>query len=93
MIEAAGGLLWPGAEQPGRDRPRTPSCYDDWSLPKGKLAAGEHLLVAALREVHEETGSGADPGQLLGERRYLADGLPKRVRYWSLRATGGQRQA
>ena len=33
-------------------RPR----YDDWSLPKGKLDAGEHLLPTAVREVAEETG-------------------------------------
>ncbi|GAC1445404.1 MAG: NUDIX hydrolase [Mycobacteriales bacterium] len=89
VIEAAGGLLW--RERSGRleialvHRPR----YDDWSLPKGKLAPGEHPLVAALREVYEETGSSAEPGRPLGERRYLADGQPKRVRYWALRATGG----
>jgi 8-oxo-dGTP pyrophosphatase MutT (NUDIX family) len=33
-------------------RPR----YDDWSLPKGKLDAGENALAAAVREVCEETG-------------------------------------
>ncbi|GAC1444824.1 MAG: 8-oxo-(d)GTP phosphatase [Mycobacteriales bacterium] len=89
VIEAAGGLLW--RERSGElevalvHRPR----YDDWSLPKGKLAPGEHPLVAALREVYEETGSRAEPGRPLGERRYLADGQPKRVRYWVLQATGG----
>ena len=33
-------------------RPR----YDDWSLPKGKADAGEHLTSTAVREVLEETG-------------------------------------
>jgi 8-oxo-dGTP diphosphatase len=33
-------------------RPR----YDDWSLPKGHLDAGEGLQEAAVREVEEETG-------------------------------------
>ncbi len=30
--------------------------YDDWTLPKGKLDAGETLPVCAVREVLEETG-------------------------------------
>ena len=29
--------------------------YDDWSFPKGKLEPGEHALLAAVREVAEET--------------------------------------
>ena len=33
-------------------RPR----HKDWSLPKGKLDKGEHLLAAAVRECDEETG-------------------------------------
>ena len=67
-------------------RPR----YDDWSLPKGKLTAGEHPLTAALREIQEETGHTARPGLRLGTVRYrLPDGL-KRVRYWACEATGGE---
>src|ERR671939_597490 len=30
--------------------------YDDWSFPKGKLDPGELPVVAAVREVGEETG-------------------------------------
>jgi 8-oxo-dGTP pyrophosphatase MutT (NUDIX family) len=30
--------------------------YDDWTLPKGKLQAGEREEHTALREVEEETG-------------------------------------
>ena len=30
--------------------------YNDWSLPKGKLEAGESIPVCAVREVLEETG-------------------------------------
>ncbi len=52
-VEAAGGVVVDGD---GRvclvHRPR----YDDWSLPKGKLDAGESFEEAALREVEEETG-------------------------------------
>jgi 8-oxo-dGTP diphosphatase len=52
-VLAAGGLL---VRDDGRvavvHRPR----YDDWSLPKGKLDAGESFEDGALREVWEETG-------------------------------------
>ena len=55
-IAAAGGVLWregdAGREVAVVHRPR----YDDWSLPKGKLDDGEPHLVAALREIREETG-------------------------------------
>ncbi len=33
--------------------------YDDWTLPKGKLDAGESWQEAARREVEEETGLAA----------------------------------
>ena len=92
-IEAAGGVLWRPSEGPSGDpvevalvhRPK----YDDWSLPKGKLASGEHPLLGALREVEEETGQRGVPGRPLGETNYLKDGTPKRVRYWALHAGGG----
>jgi len=96
-IEAAGGVLWrsglrtataeprQGIEialvhRPGRAR---------WSLPKGKLECGEHSVIAALREVHEETGFHAFLGPALGATDYLKGGVPKRVRYWSMRAGAG----
>ena len=34
--------------------------YDDWSFAKGKLEPGEHVLLAAVREVAEETGLDGD---------------------------------
>jgi 8-oxo-dGTP pyrophosphatase MutT (NUDIX family)/phosphohistidine phosphatase SixA len=88
-IEAAGGLLWRtgenGTEVALVHRPK----YDDWTLPKGKLEPGEHPLVAALREVEEESGARAVPGRPLGIARYAVDGRPKRVQYWGLRWAGG----
>jgi len=54
----------------------------DWSLPKGKLEAGENHDVAAVREVLEETGVRCALGPFLGTREYLVDGKPKRVHYW-----------
>lgn len=91
LIEAAGGALWrPAVGGSGVDvalvhRPK----YDDWSLPKGKLHVGEHLLAAASREVTEETGFRPTLGRPLGQVRYLKDGIPKRVRYWAMRAGPG----
>ena len=90
-IEAAGGVLWraalgaAGVEVALVHRPK----YDDWSLPKGKLEPGEHPLVAAVREVAEETGFVGVPGRPLGELQYFKDDEPKRVRYWAMAAEAG----
>jgi 8-oxo-(d)GTP phosphatase len=60
-------------------RPR----YDDWSFPKGKLDPGEHLLTAAVREVHEECGLQVRLGPPLPPIAYgLSSGVTKLVRYW-----------
>lgn len=86
-IPAAGAVLW------RRDaagvllialihRPR----YDDWSLPKGKVDAGETHISCAYREVLEETGYSSVFGPELGTVVYDVDGIPKIVRYWSARA-------
>jgi 8-oxo-(d)GTP phosphatase len=88
-IQAAGMVLWrPSAS--GRDvalvhRPR----YDDWSFPKGKLHPGEHRLLAAVREVEEETGYRAVLGRPLPTARYDSRGRPKRVDYWAGRPVPG----
>jgi 8-oxo-dGTP diphosphatase len=92
IIEAAGGLLWRPAEHRTRvevaviHRPK----YDDWSLPKGKLLSGEHPLIGAIREVGEETGAVVTVGRPLRELRYDRLGQVKRVRYWAMRAVGGE---
>lgn len=91
---AAGGVLW---RQDGGQvlvavvhRPR----YDDWSLPKGKLHAGEHPLVAAAREVSEETGARVEVGRRLASVEYpFGDDAIKRVSYWSMRYRGGEHAA
>ena len=70
-------------------RPR----YDDWSLPKGKLAPGESHIEGAVREVLAETGFRVQPGRTLGEVRYLKESgggaREKVVHYWAMRAIGG----
>jgi 8-oxo-dGTP diphosphatase len=57
--------------------------YDDWSLPKGKLHAGESFEAAAVREVEEEIGVRCT---LRGELRPVGYTDPKGrwkvVRYW-----------
>ena len=93
IVRAAGALLWregpTGLEIAIVHRPK----YDDWSLPKGKLDAGETDLEAALREVAEETGHRGDPGPGLGEIRYQVEAArgpaDKVVVYWAMRSKGG----
>ena len=95
-IRAAGGVLWRHAPRGDATvevavihRPR----YDDWSLPKGKLAVGESELEAAVREVLEETGFHVRVGRPLGVTRYVKEGAsgsrPKVVRWWAMQAEGG----
>src|SRR5882757_2283126 len=93
-IQAAGGVVWrlddTGALQVALvHRPR----YDDWSLPKGKLDRGEHPMVAAVREIAEETGHVVVLGRPLPSAHYLVQGVPKTVHYWAARALGGAFQA
>ena len=81
-IKAAGGVVWRDAPD-GREvllvhRPR----YDDWSLPKGKLAGREPAPQGALREIAEETGWRVRLGPELRTAKYQVDGVPKTVRYW-----------
>ena len=58
----------------------------DWSLPKGKLEPGEHVIAAAVRECDEETGHQVVLGSALPQQRYVALGRPKQVDYWVARS-------
>jgi 8-oxo-(d)GTP phosphatase len=58
--------------------------YDDWTLPKGKVHAGESVPAAAVREVEEETGVRIRLGVPLDTIRYdVPKAGIKRVDYWA----------
>ncbi|MFE3293582.1 NUDIX domain-containing protein [Rhodococcus sp. NPDC059234] len=94
-IFAAGAVLW-------RKSPTNPyeieialihrPKYDDWSFPKGKLDPGETPVVAALREVQEETGLEVQLGRHVTRVSYEVPGHRKRKRvdYWAAEARGGE---
>jgi phosphohistidine phosphatase SixA/ADP-ribose pyrophosphatase YjhB (NUDIX family) len=88
---AAGGVVWrldgPHLLVAVVHRPR----YDDWTLPKGKSELGEPLLLAAVREVGEETGAVVEAGRRLSVVEYpIADGTVKRVSHWAMRYLSGE---
>ncbi|MGI8983283.1 MAG: NUDIX hydrolase, partial [Acidimicrobiales bacterium] len=72
VVQAAGGVVWRRAPAGTLEvllvhRPR----YDDWTVPKGKLAPGEDHPAAALREVEEETGLRCTLGPELAPTAYV----------------------
>ena len=66
--------------------------YDDWTLPKGKVEAGETDEACAVREVEEETGVRVlRLGRELWPVRWTdGNGEPKVCRYWLVDAFEGE---
>ena len=91
VVPAAGAVLY-------RMEGGSPRCavvhrprYDDWSLPKGKVDAGESLPVTTVREIAEETGFTAAIESRIGTTAYpLKENTRKEVTYWSALAHGGE---
>jgi 8-oxo-dGTP diphosphatase len=85
LIRAAGGIVWRVEQGAPRvavvHRPRR----GDWSLPKGKLDAGEAWLDGARREVAEETGCDVRLGGWAGGKLHLDRPQPKLTLYWHAR--------
>jgi len=92
LVHAAGAVLWRPDAGSGEPlialihRPR----YDDWSLPKGKIDVGESEPVAAVREIHEETGQRAHLGRRLIWISYPIPIGTKVVHYWAAKGLGGE---
>jgi 8-oxo-dGTP pyrophosphatase MutT (NUDIX family) len=87
---AAGGVVWKRSASELQiavvHRPK----YDDWTLPKGKLESGERSLLAAVREIAEETGAIVQVGRRLASVHYALESGPKLVSYWSMRYLSGE---
>jgi 8-oxo-dGTP diphosphatase len=79
-IRAAGGVVLHDGRIAVVHRPK----YDDWSLPKGKLEAGETWEDAALREVEEETGLRVRLEHPLTTTHYMVGDRRKTVRWWRM---------
>jgi 8-oxo-dGTP pyrophosphatase MutT (NUDIX family) len=87
LIEAAGGIV----ERQTSQGPVIAVIYrqrygGEYALPKGKRECGETLEQTALREVEEETGLKATIKGIAGATTYLANGVPKLVVYWRMKA-------
>ena len=90
VVAAAGGIVSRRMEGVAEvvviHRPK----YDDWTLPKGKLAPGETFREAAVREIEEETGLRCRLHRELDPVRYRdTSGRPKLVRYWLMTVLSG----
>ena len=92
IIQAAGGIVYCCTHKKLKKmdlllvhRPK----YNDWSLPKGKLLAGESWEQAALREVQEETGYQVKINSFAGPVIYKIGRTLKVVLFWKMSVITG----
>ena len=86
-IQAAGGIVVRKGRSPG-----APALFavvqrskdDRWVLPRGKLKVTERPMVAARREVFEETGHRVTVHEFLGAITYRVQGRPKLLQFWHM---------
>jgi len=78
LIFAAGGIMIQKKRIAIVHRPK----YNDWSLPKGKLQAGERFTEAATREVEEETFCVPTVTSFAGAVHYPLEKAYKFVLFW-----------
>ena len=64
-----------------------------WVLPRGKLKRNENARAGARREAAEETGHKVSVHDFLGAIVYRAQGGPKLVQFWHMRANKTARRA
>ena len=92
-LVAAGGVVLDGDGPDARVLVVHRPAYDDWSLPKGHVDAGEALTDTARREVAEETGVAATITADAGTTAHalLRDGAPahKQVHWFVMRPDAG----
>lgn len=86
VLDDAGRLLLiQRAKEPGRGR---------WSVPGGRVEAGETTHQAVLREVAEETGLAVEITRWLGDvQRRAPDGTVLDIHDYRCRVTGGTLRA
>ena len=84
VIKAAGGVVCrEGASGKTEIVVVHRPAYDDWTLPKGKVDAGETDEECALREVKEETGFRCELKRPVGCTAYVdRRGRNKVACYW-----------
>ncbi len=91
-VPCVGVVCWRGDEVLLIRRGRPPR-QGHWSIPGGRIEPGESLHVAALRELHEETGVSAEILGLIEVYEIIEPGFHYVLIDYAARWTGGEVRA